>query len=395
MALLHQDRAAAAIAEGRLDALIGALPENWRYLTDCPASIARTLRLPTAAVLTGSPVKVVGLVAPRVLAGEIAALPLGDVVVALYGEFHVAHANAAALDPLESGAARLLEMGGASPRTVVEALAGVVTGLGLQRARIGLDDPLLGQRLTEALPEVAWIPAADRFQWIRLVKTQEEIGRLGAVAAIAEELESFAFGAARPGGDWANVVRQLPAEAARMGATFEFWSGGAGSRGGFLFPAVEQHLEPGDLIRLDLTVTCGGYASDTGRSASIGQPGQLATDRYAAIRTAVEAAVDEVRPGRTFAQVYAAAMQAGNRLMPELRRHHCGHSIGVLAYDGPLVAPGQDVVLEPGMTLNIEVPYYELGWGGLQLEETVVVTEHGHAPLTHLSRDLLVLPDAA
>jgi Xaa-Pro aminopeptidase len=239
------------------------------------------------------------------------------------------------------------------------------------------------------------VPAAETFRWIRLIKTEEEIQRLGAVASIAEELERLAFAAARPGCDWAGVVGRMPAEAARRGATFEFWSGGAGSHGGFLFPGVDQALEQGDLIRLDLTVTWRGYASDTGRSASIGEPSQLATDRYAAIRSAVEAAIDEVRPGRTFAQVYAAAMKAGNRLMPELQRHHCGHSIGVLAYDGPLVARGHDVLLEPGMTLNIEVPYYELGWGGLQLEETVVVTEHGHALLTNLPRDLAVLPDAA
>ena len=395
MALLHGDRAGAALARGQLDALVAALPENWRYLTDCPAAIARTLRLPTLAVLAGSPARVVALVAPRVLAGEIASLRFVDLVVALYGEFHVSHAAVSVLDELEDGAVRLLEAGGSAPRTVVEALASVIAGLGLQRARLGLDDQSLARRLAEALPEVEWVPAAETFQWIRLVKTEEEIDRMGAVAAIAEDLESLALAAARPGCDWAEVVGQMPAEAARRGATFEFWSGGAGSHGGFLFPAVDQRLQPGDLIRLDLTVTSRGYASDTGRSASIGEPGQLATRRYAAIRSAVEAAIGEVRPGRTFAQVYAAAMKAANREMPELRRHHCGHSIGVLPYDGPLVAPGHDVVLEPGMTLNIEVPYYELGWGGLQLEETVLVTERGHSLLTHLPRDLAVLPDAA
>ena len=52
---------------------------------------------------------------------------------------------------------------------------------------------------------------------------------------------------------------------------------------------------------------------------------------------------------------------------------------------------GQEASLEAGMVLNLETPYYELGFGGLQVEDTLLVTASGYEFLTHRSRDLLTL----
>jgi Xaa-Pro aminopeptidase len=103
----------------------------------------------------------------------------------------------------------------------------------------------------------------------------------------------------------------------------------------------------------------------------------------------VESALEAVRPGVTFAEVYDVAMKIVAPHIPGYRRRHCGHTIGLRPYDGLLVAPDESTVLEVNMVLNIEVPYYCIGWGGLQLEETIVVTEDGCVPLTKLAHDLL------
>jgi Xaa-Pro aminopeptidase len=77
--------------------------------------------------------------------------------------------------------------------------------------------------------------------------------------------------------------------------------------------------------------------------------------------------------------------------IPDYRRRHCGHSIGLRPYDGLLVAADEATVLEANMVLNIEVPYYGIGWGGMQLEDTIVVTEDGWTPLTTMTHDLIVV----
>lgn len=58
-------------------------------------------------------------------------------------------------------------------------------------------------------------------------------------------------------------------------------------------------------------------------------------------------------------------------------------------YDAPSIVPGSTVPLEEGMTLCIETPYYEIGWGGVQVEDTIVVRKDGAEYLTKSSRELI------
>ena len=68
------------------------------------------------------------------------------------------------------------------------------------------------------------------------------------------------------------------------------------------------------------------------------------------------------------------------------QRNHVGHAVGLEVYDGCLLAPSDETSLEPGMTFEVETPYYELGFIGLQIEDTVVVRDQGPEMLTRLSR---------
>ena len=74
--------------------------------------------------------------------------------------------------------------------------------------------------------------------------------------------------------------------------------------------------------------------------------------------------------------------------LPDYRRHHVGHGIGLEMYEAPLVEENSDALLEAGMVINVETPYYESGYGGFQVEDTIVVTETGEELLTHADRAL-------
>lgn len=74
------------------------------------------------------------------------------------------------------------------------------------------------------------------------------------------------------------------------------------------------------------------------------------------------------------------------------RRQHCGHGIGLEVYEAPIVRPDSPTPLEPGMTFCFETPYYELGWGGMMVEDTLVVTDDGVRLLTDRARGLTVIP---
>jgi len=77
--------------------------------------------------------------------------------------------------------------------------------------------------------------------------------------------------------------------------------------------------------------------------------------------------------------------------IPHYRRHHVGHGIGVEYYDLPILNPGTEIPLESGMVFEVETPYYEFGFGGAFIEDTVLVTDSGVKVLTELERELQVI----
>jgi Xaa-Pro aminopeptidase len=86
-----------------------------------------------------------------------------------------------------------------------------------------------------------------------------------------------------------------------------------------------------------------------------------------------------------FDAAVSAVEEAGLR---PYRRHHCGHGIGSSVYEPPIVSPAASTPLVPGMVLCLETPFYELGWGGMMVEDTVVVTDDAYRMLTRSDRSL-------
>ena len=77
------------------------------------------------------------------------------------------------------------------------------------------------------------------------------------------------------------------------------------------------------------------------------------------------AAIKAARPGVRACELFRIAVETTRKAgIPDYRRHHVGHCLGLEVYDDPSVTPDNQTVLEENMVLNIETPYYELGWGG-------------------------------
>jgi Xaa-Pro dipeptidase len=106
----------------------------------------------------------------------------------------------------------------------------------------------------------------------------------------------------------------------------------------------------------------------------------------------MEQAVAAIRPGVSAREIFEVAVST-TRLngISAYSRHHCGHGIGVEMYDLPSIDQKTDMLLEKDMVLCIETPYYEIDWGGVQLESTVAVTDNGVRYLDKGSRDLIML----
>jgi Xaa-Pro aminopeptidase len=161
------------------------------------------------------------------------------------------------------------------------------------------------------------------------------------------------------------------------------------------YRAGDRSLRAGDLVVLDFGGVLDGYCSDLTRTVSVGQPSPDALRLHAAVRDAQAAAIDAVRPGATATDVDAAARQilVGHGL-GEAFGHGTGHGLGLDVHEEPRVSkPRSDVPpvrLEPGMVFTIEPGAYLPGFGGVRIEDDVLVTETGCEVLTSVPRDLRV-----
>jgi Xaa-Pro aminopeptidase len=391
VSLVNRDRLAERGRSAGVDIVLASRRDNVRYLADLPDDLATALDLGVAVAARIDPFEIVALLAPRGMAGEIPDRLLAPGTSTwLYGRFYALAPSHAYIQAEEQVASDLLESGRGEGLTFEAALGELITQIPTG-TRLAWDSPLIGE-VARDLGRLAAVDGAALLREVRQVKTAEEIDRLQRAADVAEAVEQGLFDALAPGVDWAGLAQSVPAAATQRGARFGFMTGGAGWQSGFLYPPRLMDLAVGQLVRLDLGVSVDGYWSDTGRSASIGSPSAETMARYQAIRSGADAALAKIRPGVTFEAVYDEAMAAIRPAIPGYERHHCGHAIGLRAYDGPLVGPGDTTVLEAGMVVNVEVPLYAIGWGGLQLEDTVVVEPDGFRSITRLDRDLFVVP---
>jgi Xaa-Pro aminopeptidase len=278
-----------------------------------------------------------------------------------------------------------------------EAVCAALEECGLSRGTIGVDERgpnhhLLDQ-LRERFPQLEVRPAAHTFRQIRMVKTEAERERmLGALRATEYALLTT-VATAREGiteRELAHVFEQAIVErGARPGFTLlRFGRGMALGQ----VPAGETRLKKGDYLWFDVGCTYHGYRSDIGRIVSFGEPSDKLRRYYAASQGGQSRAFELMTPGRAACDVFNGAVERVRELgIPHYRRHHVGHGIGVEYYDLPILNPRTDIPLEPGMIFEVETPYYEFGFGGAFIEDTVLITENGAQILTKLERDLQVV----
>jgi Xaa-Pro aminopeptidase len=154
----------------------------------------------------------------------------------------------------------------------------------------------------------------------------------------------------------------------------------------------QQKAAVNELLLIDMGACQDGYMSDMTRMLFIGRPSPRIRTMYRAVLNAQLAAVDEVRPGITAGQVDRKARQVleSEGLGKEFV-HSTGHGLGLEIHEPPRVGRKDATRLEAGMVITIEPGAYIRGFGGIRIEDTVLVTKNGCEVLTPTSKELILL----
>ena len=231
----------------------------------------------------------------------------------------------------------------------------------------------------------------------RIVKDAFEVDLLREAARRIAPVAAAAFAAARDGAIERDVAARIEAAMRAAGYERPAFDTIVGSGPNAALPhyrAGDRSLAAGDVVVLDFGGVLDGYCCDLTRTISVGPPTAEARRVHRAVREAQQAAIDAVKPGIAATAVDAAARRVLEQHgLGEAFGHGTGHGLGLDVHEEPRITrPRTDIAatpLEPGMVFTIEPGAYLAGWGGVRIEDDVLVTETGCEVLTAVPYDLV------
>lgn len=256
------------------------------------------------------------------------------------------------------------------------------------------------QLITRHLPGVAFAGAEEIISPVRMVKDPAEIDALRQAVKIAEGALQRVLPRVKPGMSEREICGLLSAEMLQGG-------GGttaieplvlAGAASGMPHGRTGQRvIEAGGILLFDFGTRVNGYRSDITRTFIVGtNADDRLKDVYEAVRMANAAGRAAIRPGVRCQDVDRAARKViADAGYGKYFTHRTGHGLGLDVHEDPGIVEGNTMPLREGMTFTVEPGIYIDGWGGVRIEDNVVVTNDGCESLSTLDRGLRIIGDGA
>ena len=252
------------------------------------------------------------------------------------------------------------------------------------------------QRLMEAGARWQWRPTLDHVETLRERKDPNEVELIERAAGVATRALERTLAEVRVGMSELQVAGVLERALRDEGSEgFPFPSiVAAGARSALPHArASSARVREGDLLLLDFGAEVEGYCADITRTVVVGH----ATDEqrlvYDVVRQANEQASHDIRAGMTGRDADAIARgYIERRGYGELFGHGLGHGVGLEVHEAPRLARSAEGALAEGAVVTIEPGVYRPGWGGVRIEDDVVLDAAGPRILTRFTRELIEIP---
>lgn len=274
-------------------------------------------------------------------------------------------------------------------RQAVRALPGVKT-IAVENLRMRVLEYGL---LRGSLPKVEAVEAEQIMDHLRMSKDSTEIGYMRRAIQISEDaLEEVVSGIA-PGITEREISNRLGSAMLQRGGELVSVEPQVVSGPKSALPhgaTADRPVRTGEIVLLDFVTAVNGYHSDITRTFVVGHSEDARLmEVYRVVQDANETGRRAIRPGVTCHEVDRAVrsviQDAG---LGKHFTHRTGHGLGLDIHEAPSVVAGNDMRLEVGMVFTVEPGVYVEGWGGVRIEDDVVVTEDGCESLTTFSREL-------
>ncbi len=251
------------------------------------------------------------------------------------------------------------------------------------------------KRFQENLGDSILIPFDGAVEMLSIIKDKSEVAMIQKACDISDAAFERILGYVKPGLRESEVCAELEYQMMMLGsekAAFETILA-SGYRSALPHgSASTKKIAKGDFVTFDFGATYGGYVSDMTRTVVMGKATARQKKVYNTVKKAQLAGVKKVKLGVSGQAVDAAARKiVDNAGFKKYFRHGTGHGIGMYVHMKPSAGPVSKDILKSGMVLTVEPGIYFPGWGGVRIEDDVLVTNSGCRVLNSSPKKLLEL----
>ena len=277
---------------------------------------------------------------------------------------------------------------------ILDATARLLRSTGVGRLAIEGDSMTVGMRekLADLVPKLQMVIASGLVERLRRIKDKAEIAEIRQAIEYAEKAFAVIRASLRP--DWTEkqVADELEHQMRLFGAKTSAFASivAVGAR------AALPHARPGqrtigsaEVVLVDWGADSGLYRSDLTRVLVTGRISPKLERVYRVVLKAQLAGIAAIRPGVACTAVDRAARRVIEKAgYGRYFGHGLGHGLGLQIHEAPRLAANYPGVLRPGMVVTVEPGIYLPGWGGVRIEDDVLVTRNGHEVLTSVPKRL-------
>jgi Xaa-Pro aminopeptidase len=279
-------------------------------------------------------------------------------------------------------------------QTVTQAAADAVTKLGYRSVGFEAMHVTVGEfaQLQSLAKTVSWKPVKDCVERLRIIKDDTELAAIREAIDFAERAFTVFRTLLRPDDREKDLADALESYVRRVGGQGTSFPSivAAGERAALPHaPPTDRAVGSADVLLVDWGASGRFYKSDLTRVLATRRISPKLEEVHTVVLRAQERALGKIRAGvkahDVDAEARGAIAEAG---FGDFFGHGLGHGIGLQIHEAPFMRPESDFVLQAGMVMTVEPGVYLPGWGGVRIEDDVLVTAEGCEILTHLPKRL-------
>jgi Xaa-Pro aminopeptidase len=268
-----------------------------------------------------------------------------------------------------------------------------------RKVRAGFESAFLTvkmlERLKELLAKATFQPVENLVEQLARVKDNSEINQIKKAVKITDTAFAGILKLVKPGVKERDLALELSYRMIKLGAdgpSFDFIVA-SGQRSSMPHgKASDKKIKKGDFITFDIGCFYQGYASDMTRTVVLGKASQKQKKIYAIVLKAQTAAIEAARAGMPAKELDMVARDIINKEgFGDNFGHGLGHGLGLEVHTGPVINPRSQDILENGNVVTIEPGIYIPNWGGVRIEDDILINHNGCRIFTRSPKELIQL----